>query len=121
MILPINDIAINLTSSITFSCSEMSSTTYYILPLIGVLAVVAGGAYLLCKVSQWQPIENIIQKQMGRSLQREFVGALVQVCQESNIDPENMDELIEISERTGFQELHMAMLDFFKSRLKMQE
>jgi len=101
--------------------SEMSSTTYYILPLIGVLAVVAGGAYLLCKVSQWQPIENIIQKQMGRSLQREFVGALVQVCQESNIDPENMDELIEISERTGFQELHMAMLDFFKSRLKMQE
>ena len=72
-------------------------------------------------MSQWQPIENIIQKQMGRSLQREFVGELVQVCQESNIDPENMDELIEISQRNGFQELHYAMLDFFKSRLKMQE
>jgi len=100
---------------------ETSSTTYYILPLVGVLAVVAGGAYLLCKVSQWQPIENIIQRQMGRALQREFVCDLVQVCQESNIDPENMEELIEVSERTGFQELHIAMLDFFKSRLKMQE
>ena len=58
---------------------------------------------------------------MGRALQREFVCDLVQVCQESNIDPENMEELIEVSERTGFQELHIAMLDFFKSRLKMQE
>ena len=101
--------------------SVNSSTRYYMLPLIGLLAVVAGGAYLLCKVSQWQPMEDIIQRQMGRALQREFVCALVQVCQEANIDPENLDGLLEMSERTGFKELHMAMMDFLKSRLKMQE
>ena len=58
---------------------------------------------------------------MGRPLQREFVSTLVQVCQEENIDPENIDDLLEISERTGFRQLHVAMVDFFKSRLKMQE
>ena len=58
---------------------------------------------------------------MGRALQREFVCELVQVCQDSNIDPENIEDLMDISERTGFKELHIAMLDFFKSRLKMQE
>ena len=110
----------NFTNCLFFP-RENSSSTYYVFPIIGVLAVVAGGAYLLCKVSQWQPIETIIQRQMGRAVQREFVCALVEVCQESNIDPENIDDLMAISERTGFKELHMAMLDFFKSRLKMQE
>ena len=94
---------------------------YYVLPLIGLLGIAAGGAYLLCKVSQWQPMEKIIQRQMGRSLQREFVCALVDVCQEANLDPENLDCILEASEGTEFKELHTAMMEFFKSRLKMQE
>ena len=66
-------------------------------------------------------MENIIQRQMGRSVQREFVSDLVQTCQEANIDPENLEDLLEISRRTGFKELHITMMGFFKSRLKMQE
>ena len=94
---------------------------YYVLPLIGLIAVVAGAGYLLCKVSRWQPMENIIQRQMGRSVQREFVSDLVQTCQEANIDPENLEDLVEMSRRTGFKELHITMMGFLKSRLKMQE
>ena len=94
---------------------------YYVLPLIGLIAVVAGAGYLLCKVSRWQPMENIIQRQMGRSVQREFVSDLVQTCQEANIDPENLEDILEMSRRTEFKELHITMMGFFKSRLKMQE
>ena len=66
-------------------------------------------------------MENIIQRQMGRSVQREFVSDLVQTCQEANIDPENLEDLLDMSRRTGFKELHITMMGFFKSILKMQE
>ena len=104
-----------------FFYSGAEPKPYYVLPLIGLIAVVAGAGYLLCKVSRWQPMENIIQRQMGRSVQREFVSDLVQTCQEANIDPENLEDLLDMSRRTGFKELHITMMGFFKSRLKMQE
>ena len=101
--------------------SELPGSYYYLVPLSGLLGIIVGGAYLLCRVSQWQPVEDIIQRQMKRPLQREFVCALVEVCQEVNLDPENLDTLLEASEETGLLELHTAMMEFFRNRLKLQE
>ena len=92
------------------------------------LGTICGAVVILRKLSHWQPVENIIRHDMNRQVQLEFVQELIQVCQEENVDPENLDKLIESAaeiETNGLSEIggkiSIVMMSFFRSRLKMQE
>ncbi len=77
------------------------------------------------KVSQWQPVEKLLTGTMDRGMQRELVDKLALVCSESGIDPDKLDQLLaafDHDERGGpGGEFVDAILDFFSTRMKMQE
>lgn len=100
--------------------SEDNSTAV----MSGLMGLAVGIGYLMWRASRWQPMDSIIMDQMDRAQQREFVCAMVQVCLDADLNPENLDSIVRAAENTDLLDtggrMSLAMAQFFHSHLKMQ-
>ena len=94
-------------------------------PLAGAaVGLASGGFYLLWKVSHWKPADDIIRRRMDRGMQGRLVGQLVEVCQANQLDPEDLDKLVQqlkVENGSVVAQFHQSIVAFFRKHLKMQE
>ena len=94
-------------------------------PFVGAaVGLASGGFYLLWKASHWKPAEQIIRQRMDRATQRKLVGELVEVCQANELDPEDLDKLVQqlkVENGSIVDQFHQSIVGFFRKHLRMQE
>jgi len=98
------------------------ASTWYLMITASVIGSICGALFILRRLSDWQPVDNIIRTSMPKHLQQEFVNELCSVCIEEQVDPEDLESLIRFAQvEESTHNLSVVIMAFLRSRLKMQE